>query len=76
MTPDGTGRLSKEKIIAIVLIPMAFFVIILIVVLRRRTSSSEQGGGGEYRVYWLNMSLSIGEYRWFNVYFSAVYTVT
>eukprot|EP00063_Salmo_salar_P028807 XP_014003642.1 PREDICTED: uncharacterized protein LOC106573259 [Salmo salar] len=34
----GTGRLSKEKIIAIVLIPIVFFVI-LIVVLRRRTSS-------------------------------------
>ncbi|XP_029552923.1 uncharacterized protein LOC115152306 isoform X2 [Salmo trutta] len=40
MTPDVTGRLSKEKIIAIVLIPIAFFVILILVVLRRRTSSS------------------------------------
>nr|XP_029489394.1 uncharacterized protein LOC115108986 isoform X2 [Oncorhynchus nerka] len=41
MTPDGTGRLSKETRFAIVSIPIAFSVIfILIVVLRRRTRSS------------------------------------
>ncbi|KAM9503215.1 uncharacterized protein ACWYII_000617 isoform 2-T2 [Salvelinus alpinus] len=44
MTPDGTGRSSKETRIAIVSIPILFLVIviviiILIVVLRRRTRS-------------------------------------
>lgn len=74
LTPDGTGELSKEAKIAIgvpaTIALLVILVIIIIVALRRRTRSSKQVGAG-HRVYWLNMSLSIGDYR-----FSGFYIVT